>query len=90
MANKNILIKGGAKQKKKLSVEHLILKTLVLLYSPPLKMHAKNKHCCQIPIGLIKSLKRRYLVCLDGNTSIGNCKHLPADQMLHLHLNYFS
>lgn len=90
LANKNILIKGGIKQKRKLPIEHLILKVLVPLGNPPPKVHTKNKHSSQIPVELFKPHKRRYLVCLDGNILIGNCKHLPPLQMYHMHLNYFS
>lgn len=89
LANKNILIKGGIKQKKRLSIEHLILKNVVPLGNPPIKMLTENKYCSQVPVGLIKPHKRRYLMCLDGNIFAGNCKHLPSVQMHHMCLNYF-
>lgn len=85
-----ILIKGGIKQKRKLSIEDLILKILVPLGDLPPKIHNENKHNSQIPVGLIKPRKRRYLVCLDGNILTGNCKPLPTLQMYHMYLNYFS
>lgn len=90
LADKNILIKGGIKQKSKLSIGHLILKILVPLGNPPPNIHTKNKHNSQIPIDLIKPHERRYPVCLDGNILNGNYKHLPPLQLYHMPLNYSS
>lgn len=74
LANQNVLIEGGIKQKRKLAIEYLILKMLVPLGNPPAKIHTKNKHNSQIPVDLIKDknlLKGGTLCALMGIFLLG-------------------